>query len=365
MHNLFGTRFVGMREPGWHQLGITVPGDKKISVTDAVILGGLDYTYADAPIGFTAPDGQFVNYEDKKVILRSPTFDDPTWAKMGIVGTDYQYLQNSELASGLDKIIDRTGWEFETVGALGAGETVFMTLKTGARSVKGDQYDNYLIVSDGKGSGRALSIAVAPVRVVCQNTLLAADSASTTAVKIPHAQGVGDDYAFWLAYVEKIEKTQELTFAELEKMTDRKISDSEAQGYFAKVFPMPDEIELADGHAEVLEGMDWTEEKKEATAKRHQAQIERRETLREFYQSRQEASFELFQRFNSGEEQGGRMELPVLRQVAGTPYAALQAATELIDWGGITNARTAAQAALFGDTARVKRRAWGEALKMS
>ena len=354
--SLCGTRFLGVREPGWHKLGTVI--EVPIPVREAIKVANINYLYHDAPIGYTLPTGEFVQTDDRKVVLREPLHDDPHWRRLGIVANSYHYLQNDELAAGLDVITEKTGWKLETVGALENGGTVFMTLDLGQRSVKGDEYREFFIVSDGKASGRALTVSCAPVRVVCMNTLMASDAAASLSIKIAHDHQVGSEYEFWLDFIADMERARNETFAQLERMAARKVTEAEADAIFAAAFPYPAKNQRA-RMAETIESPSpELLARLESGVKAYEADVMWAEKHRE-------TAKELFERFNEGNEQGGQMPKVVLKKVARTAYAALQATTELVDWGGQAKDTTAAQSAIFGYKAGIKKRAWGAALALA
>lgn len=365
-HALFGRRFVGMRTPAWHQLGTVIPAGTAIGVEEALRLGGLDFTYAMLPIGYATPDGAFVQSGEKQVILRSPTPDDPQWRELGVVGPDYAFLQNEELARGLDAIAQATGWRFETLGALNLGGTVFLTLKTGQHSIFGDAYETYLIVSDGKAQQRALSITVSPVRVVCANTLIGADAAAITSVRIAHDQAVAGEYRFWLGLIEQLERAQDAAYGDLEAMAQVKITEDIAQRIINAALPLPaTTAKMAQGEG-LLRLSSLTETQRALILARAGASEQRHEEARRQQQRRRSSAMALYRRFNAGQEQGalgGRVvEARTLQTLRETPYAALQAVAELVDHAGRANAQVAAGSALFGAGAETKQRAWRAAL---
>lgn len=361
-HGIHGERFVGMRTPGWHQIGTVL--QEQVSAREALTIGGITYTYADAPMGFVTPDGVFQESKTQKVVLRSPIPEDPEWKPLGVVSTNYRYLQNEELALGLDTIAKETGWKFETVGALHDGKVIFITMDAGARDVRGDEYRSFILVADGKVAGRALSISVTPVRVVCQNTLSMADSENDIKIKISHGSNVHQDYSFWLRYVGALKAAQERTFDDLETMTRVQISDDQARRIIARAFPEPSLSSAGKALAQVQENPAFdSEELRKAAQKvgtRDQWNLDQARKSREL-------SFELYERFNSGEEQGGifrgKLSAKALANLQRTPYAALQAITELVDWG--SDAKGASKTAIFGEGAQVKRRAFNAALAAS
>jgi len=362
VHDLFGERFVGMRTPAWHKLGITIPADQQPSAVEAFELGRLNFRYHVLPIGVTLPDGTVVPTDKKKAVYREPTPDSPEWKHLGVVDESFAVLQNSDLAAGVDAIAQRTGWTFETAGALGSGETIFTCLKTGKHSIKGDEVDSYFLVSDGKAGNRALQISVTPVRVVCQNTLIMSDSNSNLMITVPHSAGVEDQYNFWLNMISSLQRSQEVVFEDLRRLADKKITDEIARAIIADAFPEPvmnQKVKLARSIPDLTIEADVAEEATGKLAKDVEAYEYNLAQARRW----REGTFELYERFNSGNEQGGSMSPAALQALQGTAYAAVQAVTEACDWGGM-NRDSVASATLFGARAGQKARAWNSALKV-
>ena len=371
-HEIFGSRFVGYREAAWHKLGTVIPEGQIISVADALRTGGIDFTYQDVPVGYTTPAGEFVQSSTRKIILRSPTSDDPIWRDVGVVSDEYGYLQNQELAAGLDAIAQATGWTFETVGALEQGRTVFLTLRVGSQSVFGDDHDIFLVVSDGKGTGRALTITVTRVRVVCKNTLIYSDGNAIANVRIAHDQAVRGEYDFWLNLIEQIEMQNRAAGDQLVAMASVKVSDKRAQQIIDAAFPLPGKTKRAEEGDALLSLPNLTDVQRLAIEARSLRGEDRKDEARRIAINKRLAAWTLYERFNAGQEQGsngdqGGAVVPaaVLATLRETPYAALQAVVEVVDWAGIAKAETAAQSAIFGVGADAKKRAWKEALAVA
>lgn len=366
-HEIFGKRFTAARnEPAWHSIITPIPNGREVSVEEALVICGADFTYDTAPVGYTTPDGDFVQSDNRKVILRSPTDDDPIWRELGVVSNDYAFLQNLELARGLDAIAKATGWKFETIGALQKGATIFMSLRTGQRSVFGDLYDMNLIVSDGKAQQRALTIAVSPVRVVCKNTLEASDIEALASIRIAHDEEVGGEYEFWLELIETLERAQDTAFTELEAMASTSIAEEQAMAIIEKAMPMPGKTKRTKQAEQLMKLPTLNDAKRTMILDRAVPGEERMDAARKQVGQRRLGALELYRRFNAGEEQGvmtGSFVPP--KQLAHTPYAVLQAVAELVDWGGIANDSVAAASATFGLGADVKRRAWKAALEVA
>lgn len=340
-HEIFGNRFLGVRQPAWHNLGTVI--NEPIPVLDALRKADINFTYVKQPLSFTAPDGTNQVLGNKMVILRSPTHDDPQWAPLGVAGPEFAVLPNDELAAGLDDITSVTGWTLETVGALKGGETIFMSLATGHKAVKGDPYNSYVLVSDSKTAGRSLQITMVPVRVVCANTLNAALKAATFDVKIKHTKNAADEYEFWTGLIPQMQKREEEVFEHLDTMASRTIDDDEAKNIINAAYPLPIMSTKLTTLKDLATGAD--------RAERLQASYD---YWRDYAVRHREAAFTLYERFNDSDEAQPTSNA----HVAQTAYAALQAVTELADWGGGGSNVSTAMSSLFGDRAKVKARAW-------
>lgn len=366
-HSIFGDRFVGARTPAWHALGTVIPEGTDLSVEDAIKLGGIDHRYESVPVGYTTPDGAFVQSGDRVVVLREPTHDDPSWRELGVVSSGYEYIQNLDLARGLDALSKATGWKFETVGSLNNGGTVFLSLRTGRRSIFGDAYDTYVIVSDGKASARALQIAIAAVRVVCANTLMMSDEHSTTKITISHNNQVTGEYDFWIDMIAGLQKAQDDVFTRLEALASVKITDKQAKAIFDRAYPLPGKSKNQKAAAQLLELEHLTVESREAATKKLAHHDRYHDAHTDQAMRRREGAFDLYQKINLGVElgmeRGNRLPDSTIKQIANSPYAAFQSVAELVDWAGRGNEHVLASNAIFGTGAQVKRRAFDAALK--
>ena len=128
-HNLFGSRFLGRQEPAWHKLGevFTDP----ISVSDAVLQAGLGY---EVHLENLYVGDDYTPIPSHKAIVRQPTDDDPQRQVFGLASNSYKIIQNTELGKILDPLAKT--WPVETVGALGKGETMFLSLDAGEHTIK-------------------------------------------------------------------------------------------------------------------------------------------------------------------------------------------------------------------------------------
>lgn len=227
-HNLFGERFGDARRPAWHDLGIVF--DEPLSASKAYKrLGRYEVVLEPAFAGGTPLD--------KNAILRLPVADDPETRVFGIVGTDYTLLTPDDICSIWD---EQVAQPIETIGCLGWGETFFVSTQLPTLDVKGDEIENYLLVSNPMTGLMSAEVRVTPVRVVCQNTLIASDRAATQKLKIVHDKDAKQRMAEWLRETYEVAETTTKVLRDLfVAMASQRVRDAEARLLFEAAYPTP------------------------------------------------------------------------------------------------------------------------------
>ncbi|MEI6291932.1 MAG: DUF932 domain-containing protein, partial [Chloroflexota bacterium] len=193
-HNLFTDPITGqtaMMYVGitpWHSLGTKLNNPPKSD--DAIISAGLDWRVEKYPLVAKTPHGN-IEINDRFAVMREDFKDRPQPHFFAIVSKDYEPLQNIEAFQFFDDIVGRKEAIYETAGALGSGERVWILAKLpeSIRVVGDDICDKYLLLSNSHDGKSSVQIKFTPIRVVCQNTLTMALSHGTT-VRIPHNQNI-------------------------------------------------------------------------------------------------------------------------------------------------------------------------------
>lgn len=113
---------------------------------------------------------------------------------LGIVGKDYEIVQNRDAFSFFDAIVGGEGIQYETAGALGNGERIFITAKLPSyiKVGKEDLIEQYLFLTTSHDGYGSITAAFTPVRIVCNNTLNAALRNHTNSIKIRHTANAKD-----------------------------------------------------------------------------------------------------------------------------------------------------------------------------
>lgn len=185
--------FMSVQEKAWHGLGQVI--DRYPTSSEAVQHAGLDYIVEKRPL-FTYDTINHVGVAIDDVLIPDvmvpnyfATIRADTEQVLGVVGNDYEVVQNRDAFSFFDAIVGGgEGILYETAGALGNGERVFITAKLPEhiRVGRKDWIEQYLFLTtshDGLGS---ITAAFTPIRIVCNNTLNAALNNHAGAVKIRH-----------------------------------------------------------------------------------------------------------------------------------------------------------------------------------
>jgi phage/plasmid-like protein (TIGR03299 family) len=183
--------FYSAREPAWHRLG-TVTGEA-LTAEAALAAAHLDgWDVQKHPLTTTGPDGKALRVPGKfATVRRNPDPDGPPFDTLGIVGSDYQVVQNEEAFDFLSGLVGDGEATFETAGALKGGSRVFVTMRLPkkVRIVGDDSLDLYVAVATGHDGEFAFHAFPTPVRIVCQNTLSIALYGAARSYKVRHDRG--------------------------------------------------------------------------------------------------------------------------------------------------------------------------------
>ena len=179
--------FVGSNVPAWHGEGTMIDG--RANAAQVMELAHLDWHVEKFPVrmdstGLIIPDTFSVERTDKTGLDRY----------LGTVGKQYTVVQNADQFSIFDGLVDRGEAIYETAGALGKGERVWILAKLPDDIVLDgkDEITNYLLLSNSHDGSSSFTAKLTPVRVVCSNTLSFALSGAGREIKIRHTAGAKD-----------------------------------------------------------------------------------------------------------------------------------------------------------------------------
>ena len=344
--DLFGDRFAG-RQPAWHRLGKVFSEGEKVTASEGMrkadILFGID------------KHPQIVKMEDGKeletgsyAVVREPTSDDPEHRVLATVGKEWTAIQAKDLGKMLDPISEK--FPVETVGAIGDGEKIFLSMDAGGSKIAGEDHELYWLVTDHRDGTGAMSIAFTPVRVVCQNTLITGLRSAKVSVNLKHNKSIQTDASFYLDILNQMARTQENVVNAMNSMTKTRLKERQVQSVMTSAYPTasrPARLKLsANITADDVPSNVWKrilndkKEQKEVWEKR-QSRVDRVK----------DSAMERLDVFNQ--------EFPKL---ADTPWAVYNAIVETEDY---RRGHDKSGTALFGGRAEAKARAFNKALDLA
>jgi phage/plasmid-like protein (TIGR03299 family) len=172
MHELdFSKGFAAIAYRGkkpWHELGQEIT--QNVPLEEWQRLAGLDYEVKRRPVFTFSDAGGQIRFASRRALVRSDT-EHP----LAIVGDNYKVVQPQEVIEFFRTLVCQAGFEMETAGALAGGKRVWALARTGRDfRVRGDGADTlnaYLLLATSYDAKFATTAQFTSVRVVCNNTL--------------------------------------------------------------------------------------------------------------------------------------------------------------------------------------------------
>ena len=163
--------FASLRQPAWHNLGTVF--EEEVNTQQMLKLAHLDEW--NVRLEDVAIPENFESDKSYSFVTRTNPFDKTKNDVLGVVGERYVPLQNEDLFSFGDNLLDGGG-RWETAGSIKGGRQVFGSIAlTNSITLDpngiADKIDNYLLINTSHDGSIAIQASITPVRVVCANTL--------------------------------------------------------------------------------------------------------------------------------------------------------------------------------------------------
>ena len=179
----------------WHGLGTKV--DHDITPEEMLLAAQLNWTVSKRPLYTpSAPnvwnlldptqETSFTHLPDDHVLMR-----DSDNTRLSVCGNDYIPFQNDEVMQFFKKFTDAGNMSMETAGSLREGKDIWCLAKLNSDfRVNGseDQIGGYLLLNNSHQVGKAMTIMLTPIRVVCNNTLTLALGQGGSRFRVLHIQ---------------------------------------------------------------------------------------------------------------------------------------------------------------------------------
>ena len=182
--------FFSVKEKAWHGLGQIV--EEYPTSEEAIKFAGLDFTVEKQTLYTANPLDTAAQIEVPEYFANVRT---DTGQPLGVVGSKYHIVQNAAAFTFFDSIVgDKTGILYETAGALGNGERIFITAKLPnyIEVSRKDLIEQYIFLTTSHDGSGSITAAFTPVRIVCNNTLNAALRNCSNSINIRHTASANE-----------------------------------------------------------------------------------------------------------------------------------------------------------------------------
>ena len=205
----------------WHGLGTPVPKDA--SAEEMIRAAGLDWRVELRPARGAREINSKPEFSRYEIVRIPRPKTGEAEVLFGVVSRRYQPLQNVEAFQFFDSIVGQGEAYFETAGALGEGERIWVMAKMprAMQIVRGDECFKYLLLSNTHTGEGSVMVKFTSVRVVCQNTLIMAMKDGQKAYRVRHSKTMQfrlDELASFLAITEKVFLEAEALFKRLARV---------------------------------------------------------------------------------------------------------------------------------------------------
>jgi phage/plasmid-like protein (TIGR03299 family) len=165
----------------WHGLGEQLTSDAPLDVWQRE--AGLAWSVERAPAMYRTPDGT------EHPAARDVLYRSDTKAALGVVSkTNYHPVQPDEVMGFFKDLTEKAGFKMEVAGSLKGGKRIWALARVGQNAVigKDDEVAPYLLLSTAFDGSAATIGQLTSIRVVCNNTISAADRENATRVSVWH-----------------------------------------------------------------------------------------------------------------------------------------------------------------------------------
>lgn len=225
-----------VKEEAWHKLGVVV--ETAPNTDDALELAGMNWEVELLPAyckinGNDVATGEFAIVRNKDNAI------------FGNVGERYVPYQNKSAFDWCKPLVETEFFQMESAGSLKGGRICWALLKADeAEVVANDTLKNYLLITWSHDGSKSVQVTPTTIRVVCNNTLQMALSASGEIRKVRHTANI-------IPRLEEVRKMHEATANAFKaqqdafkRLLDKKIETPEEyiDRIIREVFGAPDDL---------------------------------------------------------------------------------------------------------------------------
>jgi|688.fasta_scaffold179770_3 phage/plasmid-like protein (TIGR03299 family) len=158
---------------------------------------------------------------------------------LGVVGTRFTPLQNSEAFASFQPFLDAGEAKIDTCGQFENGGIVWILAKINRDPMvirKGDEVEKFVLLSHGHNGSMAVRFGFTPIRVICKNTLtMAHKSRSSELIRVRHSQQVVSNVTEIQGIMNMANATFEATAEQYRYLASRDINTKDLHKFARKV----------------------------------------------------------------------------------------------------------------------------------
>lgn len=215
--------------PAWHRLGKVF--ENPPSIEEGIRAANLDWTVKKAII--TAEGG--IAIPDRVAVIR-----DGDSKVLGVVGSDYSPVQNSEAFDWFQPWLESGHASLESAGSLYEGKRIWVMAKinnVAGDVLPGDTVESFILLSSSHDGTMSVRAGFTPVRVVCANTLsMAHNGKGGRLLKVHHKGNVKETLNLVRETMDLHTKAFNATLAQYTMLATKQIDDETFRKYVRLVF---------------------------------------------------------------------------------------------------------------------------------
>ena len=238
-HNLYLNTMAFTGQQPWHKLGVQF--DREFSSAEAIAAARLDYPVSKEPLYRVHPE------RGPEPIDAWATINGHAQEVLGIVGDQYEVLQNQEAFDFFDILLKESGGKLQTAGAIGKGEKVWMLAKLPEvfYPLAGDGVEQFLLGTTSHDGSMKTEVRMTGIRVVCQNTFNLAMNGSRGVISIRHTSNMRQKLEMAAMVMLRYKEHFDIVSDQFSKLASVRVDDAWIDEYLERMIGNP--LNLPDG----------------------------------------------------------------------------------------------------------------------
>jgi len=247
MHNLYRNTMAFTGQRPWHRLGVQF--EEEFTSAQAIAAARLDYPVlkeqlyrlrSDLGPGMVEPTEAYA------------TINGHTQDVLGVVGDGYEVLQNQEAFDFFDILLKESGGKFQTAGAIGKGEKVWMLAKLPEvfYPIAGDGIEQFLLGTTSHDGTMKTEVRFTDIRVVCQNTFNLAMNGSRGVISIRHTTNMRQKLEMAAMVLLRYKEHFDIVGDQFSKLASVRVDDAWIDEYLERMIGNP--LNVADGRGRTI-----------------------------------------------------------------------------------------------------------------